>query len=436
MNRHDFLRLAASFGFGSLISPFSAFTPKKKVQNVIVIGAGVSGLYLAKKLLESGCEVTVLEAKNRLGGRVFQNDTFHDSPIDLGAQWVHGKNIAYRLAKKHDLRLYEDHKNDLLKVPFKQEMLSDLPPVAYDFIRRVQQQSKSLEDVSVYDFAKKYNDGADFLHLLENLMTDAATSAQKFSVREISKMTSKLRTTDFQFDNATMFGFVSQVLGEAVRPHIRFSTEARAIDYNDKTVRVHTVGGQIFTADKVAVTVPITVLKTGALVFSPALPTEQAQAIQNIGMDKGLKLFLKFSERFFEQGIFNGKNAGYFIDPTKRNDRSGKGMLASLVMGKHAEAYYQDSEKALERYLAELDGYFGGKASQHFEGMLAQDWGHEPFINGVYSYTMPGWQNARTVARQPLNNKVFFAGEAMNTRHNYGNVHGAMESAAATLKEI
>ncbi|GAB4496542.1 MAG: hypothetical protein OHK0019_28450 [Saprospiraceae bacterium] len=64
-----------------------------------------------------------------------------------------------------------------LKVPFKQEMLSDLPPVVYDFIRYVQQQSKSLEDVSVYDFAKKYSDDADYLHLLENLMTDAATSA-------------------------------------------------------------------------------------------------------------------------------------------------------------------------------------------------------------------------------------------------------------------
>jgi monoamine oxidase len=152
-------------------------------------------------------------------------------------------------------------------------------------------------------------------------------------------------------------------------------------------------------------------------------------------MDKGLKLFLKFENKIQNFNLFNGNFAGYYIDPTKIHS-TGQSLLASLIMGNNAERYYANPEKAVEGYLAELDRYYNRQATKYFIAAYVQDWGNEPFINGVYSYTRVGGQSARAIARKPLDNKVYFAGEALNTKHNYGTVHGAIESAQEAVQEL
>jgi monoamine oxidase len=290
--------------------------------------------------------------------------------------------------------------------------------------------------LSVHDLGKQFSANADFLHLLDNLVTDAATKPASLSAGEMAKMTGKLMTKDYRFEDLTMYGFLNKVFGALIKENVLLNTAVSAIDYAPAPIKVHDHRGSTHECDKVVVTIPISELKSNAIRFLPDLPTEQTAAFRLIGMDKGLKVFLKFDHKFFQQGFFNGHHAAYYIDPSHQNDTSDKGILASLIMGKHADAYYANPGKTAERYLSELDALYGGKASQHFEGLLAQDWGNEAFVNGVYSYTMPGGEKAREVARKSLDNKVFFAGEAMNTSLDYGNVHGAMDSVAHVINSI
>jgi monoamine oxidase len=74
--------------------------------------------------------------------------------------------------------------------------------------------------------------------------------------------------------------------------------------------------------------------------------------------------------------------------------------------------------------------------SKNFLRSFALDWGNEPYINGVYSYTLPNGKWKREIAKRTIDNKMFCAGEAMNTKKNYGNVHGAIESAMEVLTQI
>jgi monoamine oxidase len=151
---------------------------------------------------------------------------------------------------------------------------------------------------------------------------------------------------------------------------------------------------------------------------------------------KGLKLFLAFRAPVLDFDLVNGQYTGYYIAARRNPPPDAPFMLASLVMGKQAERYYEDPDRALANYLAELDRFSQGAASKQFIGHLAFDWGAQPYIQGVYSYTQPGGTQARKRLRQPLANKVFFAGEAMNTAHDYACVHGAIDAADVAFAEI
>lgn len=436
MNRQEFLQQAGMMAFGSLFLPHFPIKEKGKGDTVLIVGAGVSGLYLGRQLKKAGHEVQILEARSGVGGRIAEQRGFYETPLDLGAQWIHGKNKWKKIVETAGATTYWDEKNDGIKVAYKGELLADLPPEAYALLKHLQQQRHHLDGVSMREIARRFNGDTDFLDLVENLITDAATTAQNFSAGETAKMADKLQTIDYQLEGSTMFGFLEKNFTDLVRTNVQLRTAVTAIDYSGKQVSVFDSTGKKYLVDKVVLTVPITVLKSNAIKFYPPLPEEKTSAFRQIGMDKGLKVFLKLTQKIFDFPVFNARHTGYYIDPTKRDDTSDKGLLASLVMGRHAAAYYEHPEKAAENDLAELDRYFQGRASRHFEGILAQDWGNEPFIEGVYSHTLPCGEQARHIARKNVGGKLFFAGEAMNSRLNYGTVHGAVESAHAVLCEM
>lgn len=436
MNRTEFLKNVTlmSLGIGLTNSITFGFVKKNKYK-IGIIGAGISGLYLAKALKQQGHIVTILEAKNRAGGRIVENTDFHKNPIDLGAQWIHGKNELYKLVKQSHTPIYQDKKNDTIKIAYGNMLNDDFPIKFYQFLKEVKKNTPLDVDMSVLDFARKFNSDSEFTELIESALTDTATKAANFSINEISKLTNKLKTIDYQFSNTTMYGFINKNYIEKLKDEIIYNFQVNSIDYTKQVIVVSNDTGLSHEFDKIIVTIPITELKSKKIQFAPDLPSEKWEAFNKIGMDKGLKLFLKFQKQFYSHGVFNGRYAGYYIDPTKL-DSTGNSLLASLIMGNNAEKYYNNPSKGIESYLNELDIFFNGQASRYFIDAFAQDWGNENYINGVYSYTKVGGQSARAVARKSITNKLFFAGEAMNTSRNYGNVHGAIESAMDVLKEL
>jgi monoamine oxidase len=437
MKRSEFIKNVSFLGLSTAVLPtISLGANKKQGKKIGIIGAGIAGLYLADVLKQQGHPVTVLEAKDRAGGRIHENKGFYSSPLDLGAQWIHGHdNELYKIVKKSNIPTYVDRKNSSIKVLYNGLLLDDFPPEFHQFIEDIKRKTPLKDDVSVLNYAKQFSNDPHFIELIENVLTDTTTKAENFSVNEISKMTKQLDPVDYQFRNTTMYGFIQNRFVNRLKEELVYNFQVRTIDYSKNLIKVSNVENRSYEFDKIIITVPITILKSGSIQFFPELPGEKKTAFELIGMDKGLKLFLKFEKQFFNHTLFNGTYAGYYIDPTKE-DPSPQSLLTSLIMGKKADTYYDNPQKAIENYLRELDYIFNGKASKYYIDRLAQDWGAESWINGVYSYTKPGGTSAREIARKPIGNKVFFAGEAMNTRNDYGTVHGAIDTAIKVLNEL
>ncbi|WP_343561474.1 FAD-dependent oxidoreductase [Sphingobacterium sp.] len=104
-------------------------------------------------------------------------------------------------------------------------------------------------------------------------------------------------------------------------------------------------------------------------------------------------------------------------------------VIISIIMGHYAEKYYKDPVSYQEGMLDEISKLAKRNVRPLLKGLKFKDWKKERFIEGTYSYPMPGEGNARAVASSPLLNKIFFIGEAMNTNHAYGFIHGALETA-------
>ena len=88
------------------------------------------------------------------------------------------------------------------------------------------------------------------------------------------------------------------------------------------------------------------------------------------------------------------------------------------------------------KLLAELDEIYGNKASSTFQDGLVVDYTTKPFIRGAYSYSTIGIENSREIAAQDIDNKLFFAGEAMNLNGHHQSVHGAMETGYEKVVKI
>ena len=145
-------------------------------------------------------------------------------------------------------------------------------------------------------------------------------------------------------------------------------------------------------------------------------------------MEPGMKIFLKFSKRFFDEALIGGTLCPSYLDPGY--GKAGTEIVfAGFVMGDKAKHLSDLGDKAIPAILAELDTIYDSQASTNFVDGFVQDWGKEPHIEGAYSYSTVGMKKSdRSKAAEPIDDKLFFAGEAMNTNGHFQTVHGAMET--------
>jgi monoamine oxidase len=161
-------------------------------------------------------------------------------------------------------------------------------------------------------------------------------------------------------------------------------------------------------------------------------------------MGDGIKIFVEFSERFYPDilafgPIFQALEAEEkFVYDAAFGKDSDKHILGLFAINEEAAAYTDlNSEQAIiEQFIAELDTIFDGKASQYYQGHIIQNWSAEPYIQGAYSYSFDGnQQNLVKAIRQPVNDKLYFAGEAL-VIENQATVHGACEAAYSAVAEM
>ena len=402
MKRHEFLRACFALGLSAPVYPWlkscqSDESPEPNINysrftgKVLVIGAGAAGLIAGYHLKRHSIDFKILEASTNFGGRVREIEDFADFPLDLGAEWIHAEPSIFST-------LLDD-----------QSLEKEIELIEY-----------SPQTISIWE--KDVLRNRDFVSSLYS---------------------------EYKFKNTTWYDFFDQYVVPPIADHIYLNQIVTEINYSAHQVVVKTRDQVLFEADKVILTVPLTILKQGLIKFVPPMPADKMNAMSQVDMPDGIKIFLKFSERFYPDATLEGSLFDlyeYFYELAEGEKtiydaafqkNSNMNILGVLVVGEPATVYVnQPTEAALVQFvLDDLDTIFDGQASRFYQDHVIQNWSNEPYIRGSYSHYNN--DNLKATLSKAIDDKVFFAGEAYAPDSiDLATVHGAGQSASAVVNQI
>jgi len=411
-----------------------------KDAKVLIIGAGASGLNAAKTLLDNNVDFTVLEASDRIGGRLKKNDTFTDFPLDLGAEWIHGeKSKTYYWAKQQGITVVKDKTKGLLFYKEKLYTEKKIPEELFPLLEYIIEGAGSSKDQSLKNWAIDKGYGSEVYDILESTSNDSGGSASLLSARNamLEEEEWSAGENDYKVRDKTYFDLVYNTLVPNIKDSIILNSPVTKINYSGEKVVV-IANGKNYEADRVIITVPLKVLKNKYITFEPKLPLSKRKAIDKIGMEAGVKVFLKFSTNFFAGKSVSGAKIGPFYYDASYGKSSSTPILGLFATGNKAQKISVMTEAtAVQFILKELDQIFKDKATANYTGeYLIQDWTKEPFIGGAYSYATVGMGNAREKLAASVKNKLFFAGEATHLKGHNSTVQGALETGKREANKV
>lgn len=433
--------------------------------SVLVIGAGVAGLTAARDLMKAGHAVTVLEARDRIGGRLCTNNSL-GVPLDEGASWIHGvkNNPIKALANVINANMVTtSYESGVLYGSDGRETTDDalgLDALDEALQSAVKAGQAATTDVSLFNTlwnrtnaARKPADQQSLLRFLmsRHYETEYGASVsgiwqgakrstshclQEMSTHWFDDSRDRLHISGADQVFAKGYGQIANHL--ALGLSIRMGEKVNAIDYTHAGVTVTTNRGR-YTADKVVVTVPLGVLKKSAITFTPPLPSSHSRAIEAIGMGVLNKLYLKFDEPFWDTDVDWIES----VPPATESTQTWtewvnfqKALGANVIMGfSAADAGVQQealSDDALvASAMARLRLIYGAAVPAAPVGFVRTQWQRDPFAYGSYSFNALGvTPNTRKALAQPVADRLYFAGEATDPDY-YGTVHGAYLSGQA-----
>jgi len=432
MDRRHFIKQSTLLSIGGLLIP-STFLSTCRKENlfedinydgkVIIIGAGAAGLYAAYILKSKGINFQILEASSKYGGRLGKLTGFANFPIDTGAQWLHGKNsILGDLITKSNTTITLDDSET--KYWFNNQLVNSLPQNTDIF------EGDNLPDISYKDYALQKGLGNEYKYIVENIAGDQGAAASRLSVFGNNQDEENWISgdDDFKFQE-TFFDLFDKQIASEVKDKILLNTIVSKIDYSQSEIIITASNNSLFNADKVIITVPIPILKSGDIQFIPSLQNEKINAFSKIGMDAGMKVFLKFSTKFFDQNIIGGAICAAYADDSIGKAQSDNILLAFIMGDQAAYLTALANDTAITNaLLQELDLMYNGQATTSFIASHVENWTTNPFVKGAYSYSTVGMGDARKIATQSISKKLYFAGEAMNINGHHQTVHGAVET--------
>jgi monoamine oxidase len=423
---------------------------------VIVIGAGVSGLGAAQELLNQGCSVTVLEARDRTGGRIYTKDQ-GDNVVDMGASWIHGigpsageldrfdgkMNPIYVIAEEFDIETvstWEDEEDAEESFYWYQSPDTDFDGDRVDDL---------IDEIETY--LEEERDSADVSDSVDDVLEDfdyGSTAEDElvyqFSLNHMFSQDYAAQTSDlsaeyfddnYQFEGAEHIfpgGYkqIIDVLAEDV--NILFNQVVETIDYSGDVVTVETTDGETYTADKVIVTVPLGVLQAGSITFVPELAEEKTDAIDRLGMGVMDKLWLEFEEAFWEDDedadwiCYISDTPGYWVETLNVNKYLGVPLLVLFNIGDAAKANSNLSDAALLADAMATIRKWYPDAPDHVR-YSRSNWSKDPYAKGSYPFVKAGATSDDCETYREFDStdeKVFFAGDGTICEM-IGTVHGA-----------
>jgi monoamine oxidase len=423
---------------------------------VIVVGAGVAGLAALEMLDRAGLRVLLLEARDRIGGRIYTlHDPLSSLPLELGAEFVHGRpRELWSIIQQARLAVYDGTDES-----------------RYVNQGAVERTASAWEQVdSVMDDMRAAANGPD--KSFEEFLSNAAYSDEKKQAARgfiegfnaansglisIQALTEETAAAD-EIEGGLIFRFTGGY--DAVPLHLlsgvprferklRLNTAVERVEWKSGSVTVHARNvlsgrSEIFASRKIVVTVPLGVLQAGAIVFSPE-PAETLRAARSLQFGQVFRVVLRFREAFWERKE-EFKDAGFILSsedvfPTWWTTLALRStLLTGWSAGAHADELLGLSrEKILGRAitsLARITGFPEETIYGQLAAMYFHDWHGDVYARGAYSYVPAGQMWARQQMAAPVRDTLYFAGEATDQEGHAATVHGAISSGRRAAHQI
>ncbi len=435
-----------------------------------MVGAGISGLAAAAELAKSGIHVAILEARNRIGGRILTHfDASFGFPIELGAEFIHG--LSPEIWKP-----LQDAEIPITEVDGDRWCLNEGRLAKCDFFAQIDEILQKMDahspDEPFLDFLERCCPNAANDPALERAKRRALAYVKGFHAADPAKVgvhwMVKSAQADELIDGERAFR-PAHGYSELVEIFRRRAVDAGANLHTETVVeRVQwkpghceitarsAAGPASWSAEKVLLTLPLAVLKaataeTGAVEFTPRLPAEKCGAFNHLEMGQVVRLALRFRHRFWQALPCPGPRqtlddvSFLFSDnqwfPTWWTAMPEKLpiMVAWSPFGRAERLSGQCEASIIDHALQSLGTLLPievSKLHEELEAVHFHDWLGDPFSRGVYSYGKVGAHSAIRTLGAPVENTLFFAGEATDTTGHNGTVHGAIASGERAAKEI
>jgi monoamine oxidase len=437
----------------------------KRITEVAVIGAGVAGLACAQALCEAGLQVIILEARSRVGGRVWTvHRSLTNAPVELGAEFIHGlPREVWQIVERADLKTHELTGNRWRLEQARLAAVSGSWDVIDSIFRRI---DESAPDQSFQEFLEQAcgdlprHTRIEAVAYVENFH---ACNASRISAHSLARW----HRSDREIQGHRGFRFPNGYEGlvEALVPAskadlltVQLNTVVTEIAWNPSTEEVTAQSPDqpqhaSTRAEAAVITLPLGVLQaplgtSGAVCFRPEL-TEKADALKQLEMGTAIRLVLCFRHCFWTDPKLvrspmpdmSFLSSPEELFPTWWSSVSGEtATLTGWCGGVRAEQLSGRGNAAImERGLQVLHRLFGVPVEtlrDLVQVSFVHDWQSDPYCRGAYSYALADNKEAAHRLAAPVRNTLFFAGEATDFSGHNGTVHGAIASGQRAATEL
>ena len=430
--------------------------------DVVIIGAGVSGIAAASELRKSGLSVLILEARDHVGGRAWtRHEPDLSAPIELGAEFIHGRvpetfellrevgKAALDTSGAHwrlrDGKLVQNTEDlfGSIQVALERSNVLKQPDISFDtWLSRSGEYGLSPEAAAM---ARAFVEGFD--------AADPARVSAHFIAKEWGSggMLDSPQFRPLGGYSSVLAALAGALDRESIR--LQLQTVVREVRWRRGSVEIDAAFlDQPFSVQATCaiVTLPLGVLQapvgaSGTVRFVPGLDTKR-EALQQLVFGPVLKLSLRFRTAFWEK-LDGGRyeDAAFFHSaatafPTFWTALPLRApLLTAWIAGpKAARLSMYEMPEIVRQALDSLSTVFGGRPPSEFELEAAylHNWQTDPFSRGAYSYIAVGGGDARRTLAEPLEGTLFFAGEATDTEGEAATVTGALQSGARAAREV